>query len=115
MDTSVGTPGVFETMTGATSRLAKSRIIAVLPLLALTEGCGVLSTARTVFPEQVTDAADNPLYLEPVRNIVDDPDLSDDEKADALRELGLEDEELIDVLVEQGLSESGENTDGLDG
>ena len=85
----------------------------MLPLLAIVGGCGVLTAVRTLFPEHVTDAQGNPLYLEEVREILDDPDLLDDEKFEALRELGLENEKIIDVLVEQGLSESGENTDGL--
>lgn len=93
--------------------MANRRIMVVLTLLAAAGGCGVLSTARTLFPEHVTDAAGSPLYLEDLRAIIDDADLLDDEKADALRELGLENEEIIDAIIADGLDGSAGSTDGL--
>ena len=93
--------------------MAKRRIMVVLALLAAVGGCGVLTTARTLFPEHVTDATGSPLYLEDLRAIVDDADLLDDEKAAALRELGLENEEIIDAIIADGLSGSADSTDGI--
>ncbi len=93
--------------------MANRKLIAVLPLLAAVGGCGVLTTVRTLFPEHVSDARGNPLYLEDLRAIVNDADLLDDEKADALRELGLENEETIDAIIAGGLSGSAASTDGI--
>lgn len=93
--------------------MAMRRLVVVLALLAAAGGCGTLSTARTLFPEHVIDAAGSPLYLEDLRAIVDDADLLDDEKADALRELGLENEEIIDAIIADGLRGSAASTDGI--
>ena len=93
--------------------MASRRLVVVPALLAAVGGCGALSTARTLFPAHVIDAAGSPLFLEDLRAIVDDADLLDDEKADALRKLGLENEEIIDAIVADGLSGSAASTDGI--
>ena len=61
-------------------------------------GCGV--PARIDFPNALTGPNGEAILFDDVSNILSDPDLSDDEKRDALRVLGLEDEKLIDALVE---------------
>jgi len=66
-------------------------------LLAGLAGCG--SGAPTTFPNQLVDAAGQPIVLDDVETIVNNTDLSDDEKREQLRELGIEDEELINALL----------------
>ena len=61
-------------------------------------GCGV--PARTDFPNAITGPNGEAILFDDVSDILADPDLSVDEKREALRELGLEDERLIDALVE---------------
>ena len=72
------------------------RILGVL-LLAGLPGCG--SGAPTTFPNQLVGADGQPIVLDDVETIVNDTDLSDAEKREQLRELGIEDEELIDSLL----------------
>ena len=66
-------------------------------LLAGLAGCE--SGATTTFPNQLVAADGPPIVLDDVEAIVNDTDLSDDEKREQLRELGIEDEELIDALL----------------
>ena len=66
-------------------------------LLAGVAGCG--SGAQTIFPNQLLDADGQPIVLDDVETIVNDSDLTDDEKRQQLRELGIEDEEVIDALL----------------
>lgn len=67
-------------------------------LIISASGCGV--AARTDFPNALRDAEGNVILFDDVRDILNDTNLSDDEKRTALRELGLEDERLIDALIE---------------
>ena len=60
-------------------------------------GCG--SAIVPDFPHQIIGTDGSPITLIEVEVIVNDPDLNDDEKRDALRELGVEDEKLIDALL----------------
>lgn len=66
-------------------------------LLAGLAGCG--SGATTTFPRQLVDTDGQPIVLEDVETIVNGTDLTDDEKREQLRELGIEDEELIEALL----------------
>jgi predicted small lipoprotein YifL len=66
-------------------------------LLAGLAGCG--SGAPTTFPHQLVAADGRPIVLDEVETIVNDTALSEDEKREQLRELGIEDEELIDALL----------------
>lgn len=80
-------------------------VILVLVVCATQAGCGVLTTARSTFLTQFVDADGNPLSLEDLQEITTDPDLTPDQMARELRNLGLLDEELIDAIVENGLPE----------
>ncbi len=53
----------------------------------------------TEFPDALTNSNGEVISLDDVSNITSDPSLSDDEKRDALRALGIEDERLIDALI----------------
>lgn len=66
-----------------------------LPAAALA-GC---TAAPTSFPSQILGADGEPILLDAVEDIVNDADLTDDEKREQLRALGLEDEELIEALL----------------
>jgi hypothetical protein len=52
----------------------------------------------TTFPHQLRDSAGNPILLDDVEAVVAS-DATDDEKRQQLRDLGIEDEELIDALL----------------
>jgi len=82
-------------------------------LLVAIGGCGLLTNARTLFPQHVADAQGDPVYVQDLRAIIDDSDLSNEEKADALRDLGLENEEIIETLIADGLDGSAGGADGL--
>ena len=60
-------------------------------------GCGALPSND--YPNRVLGISDRPLVLEDIERIVSDPNFTDDEKRRQLRELGIEDEKLIDVLL----------------
>ena len=60
-------------------------------------GCG--SGAPTTFPNQLVDAEGVPILLDDIEATVNDSNLNEDEKRAQLRELGIEDEELIDALL----------------
>ena len=72
------------------------RSLASFVLAAMLCGC---TATITTFPNQLRDDSGRPILLDEVEMIVNDDDLTDDEKRDALRDLGLEDEELIDALL----------------
>jgi hypothetical protein len=65
--------------------------------VAFSDGCG--TTIATDLPNRLYGADGQPIVLEEIEAIVRDPDLGDDEKRAQLRDLGLEDEELITALL----------------
>ena len=71
--------------------------IAGIVLLAGLAGCG--SGVPTTFTNQLLDTEGQSIYMDDIEAIVSNPDLNDDEKRTQLRELGIEDEELIDILL----------------
>ena len=73
------------------------RAIVGIVLLAELAGCG--SGAATSFSNQIVGTAGQPIFLDDIEAIVNDATLSDDEKRAQIRELGIEDEELIDALL----------------
>ena len=71
--------------------------VVLLAGLAGLAGCG--SGAPTTFPNQLVTADGRAILLDEVKAIVNNNDLTDDEKRAQLRELGIEDEKLIDALL----------------
>jgi len=69
----------------------------IIAAAATLSGCGF--AAPTQFTNSVIGTDGQPILLDDIRKIVNDSTLSDDEKRQALRDLGLEDEKLIDVLL----------------
>lgn len=71
-------------------------IAATLVLLANAE-CGTVVT--TGYPDRLLGADGQIIVLEDVGEIVDNANLDDDEKREELRDLGIEDEKLIEALL----------------
>lgn len=70
--------------------------LAVAAALALS-GCGANVTAT--FPNRLEGAEGQRFVVEDIEAIVNDPDLDDEGRREALRNLGIEDEALIDALL----------------
>jgi hypothetical protein len=69
----------------------------LLAASAAVVGCGF--AVNTTYPHSVIGADGQPIVFDDINTIVNDPDLSDDQKRQALRDLGLQDEELITALL----------------
>jgi len=76
--------------------IIRRRILVLAALLGLAWGCG---TQRTSFPNQLHAADGTPIRFEDLQAIVTDNQLTDDEKRQQMRDLGIEDEQLIDALL----------------
>jgi len=74
------------------------RTFAVVALTVIT-GCGVLAAHRTDFPATAETADGRPIFREDIEAIVDNDQLTEDEQRQALRELGIEDDDLIEALL----------------
>ena len=74
------------------------RMFAVVALAIIT-GCGVLAVHRTDFPATAETADGRPIFREDVEAIVDNDLLTEDEQREALRELGIEDDDPIEALL----------------
>ena len=83
---------------GQLSRVAGSLLTVALGILGLG-GCGVISQERTVFPNEVVGSEGQRITVTQIDAIIDDDDLTSDEQETALRDLGLEDERLIAILL----------------
>ena len=72
-------------------------VTAIALLLAAFAGCGTGIAAE--FPNRLLGADGQHFVLEDLRAIAEDPDLSDDQKRQAFRDLGIEEETLIEALL----------------
>jgi hypothetical protein len=72
---------------------------AVLAAVVTVVGCGVLTARKTEFAAAVKTADGDTLYVEDVQAIIDDQSLTDADKVAALEELGIEDDDLVQVLM----------------
>ena len=79
--------------------LARGLFILLFALLLASAGCEVLTYERTDFPEAYIGADGQEIVLDKVSEIVSDAGLDEDEKRQELRDLGIEDEDLIDALL----------------
>lgn len=66
-------------------------------LAAIGAGCGAQSSLN--FPNRLVGAEGRMIVLDDIVNVVEDNDLTDEEKRQQLRELGIEDEKLIEALL----------------
>jgi hypothetical protein len=64
---------------------------------AAAGGCGAVAAPE--YPNRLIGADGQTFVLEDIEDIVRDPDLSEDQKRDEIRALGIEDEKLIDALL----------------
>lgn len=79
--------------------IARVVLILTFALLFATAGCDVVVFEQTEFPDALVDEDGDAVLLDDVAAIINDPALDDTAKRDALRELGIEDEDLIDVFL----------------
>lgn len=75
-----------------------SRFALALCIFLTLTSCGV--TPQTDFPNRLIGADGQLFVLEDLEEIANDSRLSEDQKRTAFRNLGIEDEELIDALLE---------------
>ena len=73
--------------------------LAAAVILCVCIGCGTQLTTTAEYPFALRDADGNQFVLDDLREIANDDDLTDNEKREAFRELGIGDEEVIDVLM----------------
>lgn len=71
-------------------------IVTAVALLAWS-GCGTAITRN--YSNRIIGADGQVITLDPIQRIVDDPNLDDDGRRQHLRDLGIEDEELIEALL----------------
>lgn len=62
-------------------------------------GCGILTYQRTEFPDQLVGANGEDILLDDLNDILNDPNLDAEGKRQALRDLGIEDEDLLDAIL----------------
>jgi hypothetical protein len=84
---------VFDIATRCMARM----IVAVA--LVVVSGCGVLAASKSQFANQAETGDGRKLFVEDIEEIVFDDLLDLDQQRQALRNLGIEDEDLIDALL----------------
>ncbi len=67
--------------------------------LTVQAGCGVLADRQTEFANQAETSDGRDLFVEDIEEIVNNDQLTSEEQAEALRELGIEDEDLVAALL----------------
>lgn len=72
----------------------------VLGLFVIPTGCGVLTYRKPDFANAETGDNGQIYVLDDLRDIANDEDLTTEEKRDAFRALGIEDADLIEVLLD---------------
>lgn len=85
------------------SRRVFAMVRSVILLATFSMGMGFVgcvSNNNTDFPNRLVGADGQLFTVEELEEIASDPDLSEDEKREEFRELGIEDEELIDALLD---------------
>ncbi len=73
-------------------------VIAFATVVVSLLGCGV--NPATEFPNALLGTDGRPLILEELEDVANDPDLTAEEKRETFRDLGIEDEKLIDALLD---------------
>lgn len=71
----------------------------LLAALLVAAGCGVLAAERTRYPTAVRSADGGLYFVEDVDAILNEATMTPDDRAQALRDLGIEDEDLIEALL----------------
>lgn len=60
---------------------------------------GLFAGCQPTYPDLIVGADGTPIRLEAINRILDDPDLDDAQRRQALRDLGIADEEFIEILI----------------
>jgi len=74
-------------------------MIGLLGGLLACAGCGTFTARPTELANPETGDNGEPLDLDAIRDITTDTNLTDPEKRDALRDMGILDEDLVDALI----------------
>lgn len=81
----------------STPILTTVALVCALAACATPAGCGAASPSD--FPNRLVDRDGGTILLDDLEDIANDEDLSEDEKRQAFRDIGIEDEELIEALL----------------
>jgi hypothetical protein len=85
-----------------------ARVIIAVALVVVS-GCGVLAASKSDFANQAETGEGRKLFVEDIEAIVLDDLLDQDQQRQALRDLGIEDEDLIDALLTLSASAPAED------
>jgi hypothetical protein len=76
------------------------RMAAMLLIAGTLLGCGSSIMNPLSLPNRLYGKDGQVLYLDDLEDIANDPALTDEEKKQAFRELGIEDERLVEALLD---------------
>lgn len=76
-----------------------ARVMAAVAMIFSVTGCGVLAASKTDFANQAETPSGRQLFVEDIEEVVFSDLLDADQKREALRNLGIEDEDLIEALL----------------
>lgn len=79
-------------------RIYRRSVKVMMTLIALVSLC-LGGLCQPPYPYLLKDADGQPIEMTEITDITTDTELTDDEKREALRNLGIEDELLIDLLI----------------
>jgi hypothetical protein len=79
---------------------AHVRLTAILWIAGTLLGCGSSIMNPLTVPNRLYGKDGQVLYLDDLEDIANDAGLSDEEKKQAFRELGIEDERLVEALLD---------------
>lgn len=91
--------GWFQAAEPRRAWLVRVLFILMFTLLFTSTGCEVLTYERTDFPEAFVGTEGQDVILDDVMEIITDTGLDEPGKRQALHDLGIEDEDLIDALI----------------
>ncbi len=90
-------------------RLYRSGLLSCsLLVVVFAAGCGILE--RDLFPNQAVNDDGEPLFIEDLQEVTQDFSRPDQTMRNNLLDLGIENEELIDALIADGLPDVGSAT-----
>ena len=78
--------------------MGRHRMVSIALGAIVAGGCGTV--ASTDFSNRLVGADGQLFVLEDLEEIAKDPDADEEEKRDLFREMGIEDEKLIDALLD---------------
>lgn len=81
------------------TRAKQSLSVTLSVTLLLCTGCGLLSFRNPEFDNAETGEDGQMFVLDDLEAIAADPDLTEEEKRDAFADMGIEDQDLIDALL----------------